>query len=94
MVKYYEIIKRPIITEKTAKLAEKNKYTFEVSKDANKVEIAKAIGEIFNVTVEGVNTITVLPKHKRVGRYEGLKSGYKKAIVTLKDGDKIDGFTA
>ena len=83
MVKYYEIIKRPIITEKSVKLAETNKYTFEVDKTANKIEIAKAIETIFNVKVVGVNTITVLPKHKRVGRYEGFKSGYKKRKQSL-----------
>ena len=93
MTKYYEIIKRPIITEKTTKLAETGVYTFEVDKKANKIEIANAIQEIFKVKVISVNTINVLPKKKRVGRYEGLKNAYAKAMVKLQDGDKIEGFT-
>ena len=93
MTKYYEIIKRPIITEKTTKLAETGVYTFEVDKKANKIEIANAIEEIFKVKVVSVNTVTVLPKKKRVGRYEGLKNVYAKAMVKLQDGDKIEGFT-
>ncbi len=93
MTKYYEIIKRPIITEKTTKLAENGVYTFEVDKKANKIEIANAIEEIFKVKVVSVNTINVLPKKKRVGRYEGLKSAYAKAMVKLQAGDKIEGFT-
>ena len=93
MTKYYEIIKRPIITEKTTKLAEAGVYTFEVDKKANKIEIANAIQEIFKVKVVSVNTINVLPKKKRVGRYEGLKAADAKAMVKLQDGDKIEGFT-
>ena len=86
MTKYYEIIKRPIITEKTTKLAEAGVYTFEVDKKANKIEIANAIEEIFKVKVVSVNTINVLPKKKRVGRYTGTRKTYKKAIVKLADG--------
>ena len=93
MTKYYEIIKRPIITEKTTKLAETGVYTFEVDKKANKIEIANAIEEIFKVKVVSVNTINVLPKKKRVGRSEGLKAAYAKAMVKLQAGDKIEGFT-
>ena len=93
MTKYYEIIKRPIITEKTTKLAETGVYTFEVDKKANTIEIANAIQEIFKVKVVSVNTINVLPKKKRVGRYEVLKVAYAKAMVKLQDGDKIEGFT-
>lgn len=92
--KYYEMIKSPIITEQTMKLAEQsNKYTFKVSKDANKVEIKKAVEAIFSVKVVSVNTVTVLPKAKKMGKYEGLKAGYKKAIVGLADGQKIEAFT-
>ena len=93
MTKYYEIIKRPIITEKTTKLAETGVYTFEVDKKANKIEIASAIQTIFNVKVVKVNTINVLPKAKRVGKYSGFKPAYAKAMVKLQDGDKIEGFT-
>jgi large subunit ribosomal protein L23 len=71
---------------------EANRYTFKVAKTANKVEIKKAVEAIFDVTVLNVHTITVSPKAKRVGRYEGFKSGYKKAIVQLKEGDKIAAF--
>ena len=91
--KYYELIQSPIITEQTMKLAqEANKYTFKVSKDTNKVEIKKAIEAIFDVKVISVNTITVLPKAKKMGKYEGLKPGYKKAIVGLAEGQKIEAF--
>ena len=62
-------------------------------KRANKIEIANAIEEIFKVKVVSVNTINVLPKKKRVGRYEGLKAAYAKAMVKLQAGDKIEGFT-
>ena len=88
----YDIIKRPIITEKSALLAEKAVYTFEVAKDANKIEIAKAVEKAFKVTVEKVTVVNVLPKAKRVGQHAGFKSAYKKAYVTLKAGDKIDSF--
>ncbi|MBE0700166.1 MAG: 50S ribosomal protein L23 [Acholeplasmataceae bacterium] len=94
MTKYYELIKAPIITEQTTKLIEsQNRYTFKVDRKANKVEIKKAIEAIFNVNVLSVNTINVLPKFKRMGKHEGYKSAYKKAIVKLAEGQKIDAFT-
>ena len=93
MTKYYEIIKAPIITEQTMKLKdEHNKYTFKVDTKANKVEIKKAVEAIFKVKVLSVNTINVLPKYKKVGKYEGLKSAYKKAVVKLEAGQKIAAF--
>ena len=93
MTKIYDIIKAPIITEKTMALKENfNKYTFKVAKSANKVEIKKAVEEIFKVKVLSVNTINVLPKRKRVGRYEGFAPAYKKAYVKLAEGNKIDSF--
>ena len=88
----YDIIKRPIITEKSALLAEKAVYTFEVAKDANKVEIKKAIEEIFNVKVVAIRTVNVHRKPKRMSRYEGFKSAYKKAIVRLEPGQTIKAF--
>ena len=89
----WEIIKGPIITEKSNDLLEKeNKYTFKVALEANKVEIKQAIEEIFNVKVVDIATIKVLPKHRRVGKYEGYRSAYKKAIVKLAEGAKIDAF--
>ncbi|MFA6692747.1 MAG: 50S ribosomal protein L23 [Acholeplasmataceae bacterium] len=94
MTKYYDIIKAPIITEQSTKLIEsENKYTFKVDRKANKVEIKKAIEIIFEVKVIAVNTINVLPKFKRMGKYEGYKSAYKKAVVQLAEGNKIDAFT-
>lgn len=88
----YDIIKRPIITEKSALLAEKAVYTFEVAKDANKVEIKKAIEEIFEVKVVAIRTVNVHRKPKRMSRYEGFKSAYKKAIVRLEPGQTIKEF--
>jgi large subunit ribosomal protein L23 len=94
MTKYYEIIKAPIITEQSMKLIDaENKYTFKVDKRANKIEIKKAIETIFKVDVIKVNTINVLPKAKKVGKYEGFKPAYKKAIVLIPEGQKIDAFT-
>ncbi len=89
----FEIIKEPIITERSIQLVEtNNSYTFVVDKKANKVEIKKAIEQIFNVHVVSVRTINVVPKKKRMGQYEGYTSGYKKAIVKLVDGDSIEAF--
>ena len=88
----YDIIRRPIITEKSALLAEKAVYTFEVAKDANKVEIKKAIEEIFNVKVVAIRTVNVHRKAKRMSRYEGFKAAYKKAIVRLEPGQTIKSF--
>lgn len=94
MIKYYEIIKAPIITEQSTKMIEaSNTYTFKVDKKTNKVEIKKAVEEIFKVTVLRVNTVNVKRKFKRMGQYEGYKQAYKKAYVTIAKGEKIDAFT-
>ncbi|PKK98938.1 MAG: 50S ribosomal protein L23 [Tenericutes bacterium HGW-Tenericutes-2] len=94
MTKYYDILKAPIITEQSTKLIEsQNRYTFKVDRKANKVEIKKAVEAIFKVTVLKVNTVNVLPKFKRMGKHEGYKSAYKKAVVKLAEGQKIDAFT-
>lgn len=88
-----DIIQAPIITEKSMSLKENfNKYTFKVAKGANKVQIKKAVEEIFNVKVLSVATINVLPKRKRVGQHVGYTAAYKKAICKLADGQKIDAF--
>ena len=79
----YDIIKRPIITEQSMEAATFKKYTFEVAKDANKIEIAKAVEEIFGVKVAKVNTISMKGKKRRYGRFEGYTSDWKKAVVTL-----------
>ena len=85
------IIKGQVISEKSTRLTEKNnKYLFEVDPKANKVEIRKAIEEIFKVKVVGVNTSNVRGKLKRVRFVPGLTSAWKKAVVTLKAGDKIE----
>lgn len=90
-----EIIKRPIITEKSMLLVEReNKYTFSVDKRANKVQIANAVEELFNVKVVKVNTMNVTPKKKRVGQHQGFKPQMTKAIVTLAEGSKIEIFSA
>lgn len=92
-LKFYDIIKEPIITEKSMQLKEQyNKYTFKVAPNANKIEIKNAVEALFNVKVLSVNTINVLPKNKRVGQYVGKTSAYKKAICKLADGNKIDAF--
>ena len=89
----WEIIKGPIITEKSNDLLEnEGKYTFKVAVEANKVEIKQAIEAIFNVKVLDINTVKVLPKRRRVGKYEGYRPAYKKAIVKLAKDDKIDAF--
>ena len=80
----YDIIKRPIITEQSMESAEMMRYVFEVSKDANKIEIAKAVEEAFGVKVIKVNTMNMQGKLKRTGRYPaGRRASWKKAMVTL-----------
>ena len=87
------VIKGPLITEKLDKAREKlRQYSFIIDKKATKHEVARAVAAKFNVTVEGVRTNIVRGKVKRVGRSMGKRPNYKKAIVTLKEGDKIDLF--
>ena len=86
----YEIIKRPLVTEKTSADQEIDKYAFEVDLRANKHEIASAVEQLFDVTVTRVNTAVMQGKRKRFGRHFGKRSNWKKAVVTLKDGDSID----
>ncbi len=90
----YQIVKRPIVTEKSTKLSEENKYTFEVDKKANKIQIKEAIEAIFDVKVKNVNVMNGKPKAKRVGQYQGFKPAVSKAIITLEEGYKIDIYTA
>lgn len=89
----YDVLVKPMISEKTIALMEEDKYTFFVAKDANKIEIKNAVEEIFNVTVVDVNTRNQKGKVKRMGRFEGRRPSSKKAIVTLKAGDKIEVFS-
>ena len=84
------IIKRPLVTEKSSVAKEKEgKYTFVVDKDANKYQIKQAIEEMFNVKVVSVHTANFGGKPKRMGMHEGRKSDWKKAIIKLKDGQEI-----
>jgi large subunit ribosomal protein L23 len=101
-----QIIKRPLLTEKSARLRETGgaatghpegeayaqKVVFEVARDANKIEIRRAIQDLFKVTVTQVNTVVVRGKAKRVGRFGGRRPAWKKAVVTLKAGDNIEFF--
>jgi large subunit ribosomal protein L23 len=86
------LIKRPIITEKTTRLMEQNKYCFMVDPRANKTQIKYAVEEIFKVKVKSVNTLNLLGKIKKMGRYEGRRSSWKRAIVTLEKGNRIEFF--
>lgn len=86
----YTIILKPIVTEKSLNLAKENKYVFEVDKKANKIEISKAVEEIFKVKVKKVAVINDKPKKRRLGLSQGFTSTRKKAIVTLEPGYKIE----
>jgi large subunit ribosomal protein L23 len=89
----YEVIRRPIISEKSTALAEVgNRYAFEVSSQANKQEIREAVQVLFSVKVRKVHTMVMHGKVKRVGRFEVKRSNWKKALVTLAEGQKIDFF--
>ena len=88
----YDILVRPLITEKSMKLVEEGKYTFEVKQGSNKVEVKKAVEELFKVDVTAVNMVNTLRKKRRVGKYEGLRPAVQKAIVTLAKGQKLDVF--
>jgi large subunit ribosomal protein L23 len=89
----YDVIKRPLITEKTTLEKDaKGVIAFSVHRDANKLEIKEAVEKLFNVTVTDVNTINLAGKVKRLGRNVGKRSNWKKAYVTLKAGSTVDFF--
>ena len=94
----HDIIRKPIISERSMEVVfdregnEIKKYTFEVPVNANKVEIKKAVEEVFGVKVAAVNTMRVMGKVKRMGRFEGRRASWKKAIVTLEKGSKTIEF--
>lgn len=88
--KYLDIVKAPVITEKSQIAQANGQYTFKVDPRANKTEIKLAIEKIFNVKVTKISTINEKPKKKRVGRYTGLTNRSKKAIVTLAEGQTIE----
>jgi len=88
----YEVLRRPLITEKSTGLQAVNKYAFEVAGKANKLQIKQAVEKAFKVSVTGVNVITVPGKMRRVRRQPVLTASWKKAIVTLSPKDKIEFF--
>lgn len=84
------LIKQAWITEKSGSLAPQRKYIFKVNNKANKTEVKKAIESIYGVNIQSVNVINIKGKEKRLGKSIGKTSNYKKAIITLKEGQKID----
>ena len=88
----YEVLRRPLITEKSTGLQAEGKYAFEVAKEANKPQIKEAVEKAFKVEVTAVNVMTVAGKSRRLGRRILPAKPWKKAIVTLKEGDKIEIF--
>lgn len=93
MINYYDMIIRPVVTEKTTEQKERdNQITFEVNPKTNRIEVKRAIENIFNVKVETVRTMNIKGKVKRRGRVIGKRKNWKKAIVTLMPGQRIDFF--
>ena len=89
----HEIVMRPLVTEKsTAQLERDGAYSFVVARDANKIEIAKAIEALFNVKVRDVRTMQYRGKERRLGKFVGRRAGWKKAVVRLQAGDSIEIF--
>ena len=89
----HDVIVRPLVTEKsTAQLERTGSYSFMVAKDANKVEIARAIEHLFNVKVRDVRTMQYRGKERRLGKFVGRRAGWKKAVVKLREGDSIEIF--
>lgn len=90
MKDYRDVLIRPVVTEQSTAAMEEGKYTFEVPKQTNKIEIRQAVENLFGVKVDKVNIINTSSKPKRYGRFNSTVSGYKKAIVTLKPDYTID----
>src|SRR3989344_8207024 len=84
--RFYQIVKKPIVTEKAVSFSQANKYIFRVSGRANKTEVRKAVEKLYDVKVKDVRVIKVVGKSRQVGRFEGFKPGFKKAIITLEKG--------
>lgn len=91
---YHDVLVRPLITEKSTRLIEQGQYSFEVHREANKIQIREAVEKTFNVQVKAVNTMNMPRKERRRGRIIGSVPGWKKAIVTLRPGQTIDIFEA
>jgi len=91
-VNLWQVLRQPVVTEKSTFLAESGKYVFKVDRRANKHDVKRAVEQAFNVSVVGVNTMTVHDKTKRYGIRPHLQPSWKKAIVTLRTGDSIQLF--
>ena len=87
-----EVILAPVVSEKSYALIEQNKFSFKVHKDAHKTQVRQAVEQLFDVKVIGVNILKVQAKPKRRGLFKGERSGWKKAIVQLREGDTIEFF--
>ena len=87
-----EVLIRPVVSEKSYEQITQNRYTFRVHQDAHKTQIRQAVEELFDVKVVNVNIVKVQPKPKRRGATKGIRAGWKKAVVQLKQGDKIEIF--
>lgn len=87
-----DILIRPVVSEKSTDLLQDNKYTFLVPIKANKIQVRQAVEQIFKVKVQSVNTVRMIGKTKRMGKFVGKRSDYKKAIVTLAPGNQIEIF--
>ncbi|MEI7425874.1 MAG: 50S ribosomal protein L23 [Candidatus Moraniibacteriota bacterium] len=87
-----KVLIEPIVTEAATMLIEQNKYIFKISARATKLQVKLAVEKIYKVKVEKVNTVSVPKKARSRGRIPGWKSGYRKAVVTLKEGNKLDVF--
>lgn len=90
----YDVLRRPVVTEKSTTLSQQGKYVFEVARDANKRQIKEAVVRAFNVEVARVNVSTVPGKMRRLGRHRGMTSSWRKAVVTLKEGQTIEELSA
>jgi large subunit ribosomal protein L23 len=88
----YEVIRRPVITEKSTMLGDNSQYVFEVARDANKIQVKRAVEEIFKVRVRAVNVIHMRGKVRRMGKTQGTTSSWKKAVVSLEEGQRIEFF--
>jgi large subunit ribosomal protein L23 len=88
----FEVLRRPVVTEKVTRVTDRGVYTFEVALDATKIQIKEAVELAFNVNVVGVNTSRVMGKKRRLGKHWGMTPTWKKAIVTIQAGQKIEFF--
>jgi large subunit ribosomal protein L23 len=88
----YEVLRRPVITEKSTMLGESGQYVFEVARAANKIEVKRAVEEVFKVRVRAVNIMHMRGKMRRMGKTQGMTSGWKKAVVSLEEGQRIEFF--